>query len=55
MDTDRELLAKVVANIRFMHQKINNIVKEVTSIRSEIRSINKQLKTINERLDKLEN
>jgi archaellum component FlaC len=55
MDTDRELLTKVVANIRFMHQKINNIVKEITSVRAEIRLINKQITAINERLDKLEN
>ena len=55
MDNDTALLSKVVANIRFIHQKITSIAKDIAALRAEQRVINRTLDDIKDRLDRLEN
>lgn len=55
MDGDTTIIAKIVANIRFINQKIKSLAKDIASVKAEQRIINRNLDEIKARLDRLEN
>lgn len=55
MDTDADIIRKIVANIRFIHQRLRSLAKDIASLHTEQRAINRDLGKIKAQLDRLSN